>query len=122
MENWNNKWKKILLWVVSYLNILGFVLVGGYFILKGDNDLKKESKKCFITMLPFIAIDALIDMITYFISINGSVSGASNISTFSSIIGIIKIVTFVVMIVLVILEKNSNSLEKTDSNNDDIKG
>lgn len=120
MSNWTNKWKKILLWVASYLSFIGFILVGGCYILKGDDDLKAESKKCFITLLPFIALSALITLINDFMSLSDSVRGASGMVTFSTIVDIIKIITFVVMIILVVFEKKKEPDKKENTNNSEV--
>lgn len=36
------KVKKILVWASAYLNVIAFVLVGGYFMLKDSDEKLKE--------------------------------------------------------------------------------
>ena len=60
-ECWTRNWKKALIWVCGYLSIIAFAVVGGYAIVKSeDAELKQAAKKCFIAVLIFAAIDALL--------------------------------------------------------------
>ena len=46
-EGWTNRWKRLLIWVSGYLSIIAYVIVGGYFMVKSDDeDLKKDCKIC----------------------------------------------------------------------------
>ena len=45
-EGWTTRWKALFVWLCGYLNIVAFALVGGYMIVKSDDEeLKNTSKK-----------------------------------------------------------------------------
>ena len=60
-EGWTNRWKRLLIWVSGYLSIIAYVIVGGYFMVKSDDeDLKKTAKSAFIVTIIFTAISAFL--------------------------------------------------------------
>lgn len=60
------KWKKLLLWVSGYVNPLAFVLVGGYFMLKDeDEEVKYSTKWVFWVSLLFIAVGAFLSFCSH---------------------------------------------------------
>ena len=64
-EVWSKSWKQILIWVSGYVGILAFAVVGGYTIVKSeDKELRRTAKQCFIVTLIFLAIDALLSILT----------------------------------------------------------
>lgn len=66
------KWKKLLVWVAGYANLLTFALVGGYFMLKDeDEEVKYSIKWAFLANLVFLAFTA-------FLSFVSSIGGACN--------------------------------------------
>lgn len=59
MRNLKNNVVKLLLWISGYVNIIVYALVGGYVLLKCDNEeLDKENKKVFLVTAICIAISA----------------------------------------------------------------
>ncbi len=64
MKNiWSMKWKKVLIWFSGYISFLAFALVGGYTLVKSeDEELKKTAKQTFIVVLIFAAISALLSL------------------------------------------------------------
>ncbi len=60
------KWKKLLVWVSAYVGTVVFALVGGYFMLKDDDEkVKKTCKNALITYLVFLAIRAFLSIFSY---------------------------------------------------------
>ena len=46
---WTNRWKKVLIWLSGYLSFIAFAIVGGYTIVKSeDEELKKTTKAAFL--------------------------------------------------------------------------
>ena len=37
-SNWSKKWKKCLIWFSSYISFIAFAIVGGYVIIKNDDE------------------------------------------------------------------------------------
>ena len=56
-EGWSGRWKALLIWASGYLSFIAFAIVGGYVIVKSeDEELKKTAKQVFIITLIFTAI------------------------------------------------------------------
>lgn len=103
-EGWSRRWKALLIWASGYLSFIAYAIVGGYVIVKSDDEeLKDTAKKAFIVTLIFTAI-------SMFFSIYNSI-GALSSSYYSSdayvaygvlqmIVNIAKIVVYVVFALL----------------------
>ena len=88
-EIWSNSWKKVLIWVCGYVGILAFAVAGGYVIVKSeDEELRRTAKQCFIVTLIFLAIDALVSILT-------------NINVFASSIGYLTFLNWVDFLLLI---------------------
>lgn len=62
---WNNRWKKALIWLSGYLSFIAYAIVGGYVIVKSeDQELRKTAKTAFVVTLIFTAIGALQNILT----------------------------------------------------------
>ena len=109
-EGWTNRWKKLLIWVSGYLSIIAFVIVGGYFIIKGeDEELKKTAKLVFIVTIIFTAISAVLALYSSILTLAGAsyTSTAYNIYEWlTSITLIAKIITFATFALLAFFGKN----------------
>ena len=71
-EGWTTRWKALLIWLSGYLSIIAFAVVGGYTIVKSDDEeLKRTVKKAFIVTLIFTAI-------SMFFSLYSSIGGMTN--------------------------------------------
>lgn len=107
---WTKKWKEVLIWFSGYINFIAFALVGGYTIVKSDDeDLKKTTKTAFIVTLIFTAVSALLLIFHYFGSMfNGYYgSGAYDFySIASNITAIAKIVVYAVFIIMALVKKD----------------
>ena len=62
-EGWTTRWKALFVWLCGYLNIVAFALVGGYMIVKSDDEeLKNTSKKVLIVTLIFTAVSMFLSL------------------------------------------------------------
>lgn len=104
MSKWTNNWQKLLMWVAGYVSFIGYILVGGYFIIKGDDDLKAEAKKGLIVSLIFLVLDMLILLINNFTTLS-STSSVEGMIIFGAIVSIAKVATFIVMAALAFFSK-----------------
>lgn len=103
-EGWSRRWKALLIWASGYLSFIAYAIIGGYVIVKSDDEeLKDTAKKAFIVTLIFTAI-------SMFFSIYNSI-GALSSSYYSSgayvaygvlqmLVNIAKIVVYVVFALL----------------------
>ena len=123
-EGWSTRWKALLIWLCGYLSIVAFAVVGGYAIVKSnDEKLKNETKKAFIVTLIFTAITVIF---TIFTNIGGFDSGfyASEAYKFYNILS--KIVTIAEAIVFVVFGAiaffgKSNSQKNTEDTSEEQK-
>ena len=107
---WNNKWKTVLVWLSAYLNFIAFVIVGGYFyIKKEDEDVQKATKNAFVVTLCFTAIGAFLSIFNYIggLTDNYYASSAYNFySVCNAVVGMAKIVVFAVFVILALIKKD----------------
>ena len=118
--NWNNKWKSVLIWLSAYLNFISFVLVGGYFYVKGeDEELQTATKRAFLLTLGFTAIGALLSIFNYIGGLTNNYYASSAYEFYSvtvTIVNIIKILVFATFIILTLVKKDAAaSDDSTDS-------
>ncbi len=64
MTKWTTStWKKFLLWIAGYVNVLALVLIGGYVVLKEDDkEVKKTAKTVCLVYVLFTAISAFLSI------------------------------------------------------------
>ena len=109
--NWNNKWKSVLVWLSAYLNFIAFVVVGGYFYVKKDEDeVQTATKRAFLVTLGFTAINAFLSIFNY-------IGGLANnyyssfayefYSICSTTVGVARIVVFATFIILALIQTQS---------------
>ena len=103
-EVWTKNLKKALIWLSGYLTFVAYAIVGGYTIVKSeDEDLKKEAKKAFIVTLILTAISAFFVIFDQFggMSSNWYGSGAQKFSNICSrIVSIAKIVVYAIFLLI----------------------
>lgn len=59
-------WKKLLVWASAYVNVIVFALVGGYFMLKDDDEeVKRSVKYALLLYLAFTASVAVLNLYSY---------------------------------------------------------
>lgn len=129
-EIWTKKWKKVLIWISGYVNFIAFAIVGGWVIVKSDDkELKRTAKTTFIVTLIFIAIEAILLILS---SIFQQTSGyySSNLYDVMSILSLIetiaKIIVYAIFIIFTFCEdKTSDKIikefKKSDEDKDSIK-
>lgn len=117
--NWSTKWKSVLIWACGYLNFLAFALVGGYCIVKDeDQELKKTVKTAFIVTLIFAAVSAFLSL---FSGIGGMFDGwyGSGAYEFYSVAvtlnSIAKIIVYAIFIVKGVYEAMKPEGEKKEN-------
>lgn len=100
-EGWSQRWKKLLVWACGYLNIVAFVIVGGYFVVKTeDKELKNTVKSAFVVTLIFTALSMLFSLYNHIGGLVDGyyVSGAYDVyDVMSTLVNIAKIIVYVVM-------------------------
>ncbi len=66
MKNLSAKWQKLIIWLTGYVNIVAFILGGGYVFLKTeDKDVKKSAKIALVVVAIFTAIDLVFTFLGY---------------------------------------------------------
>lgn len=133
MKGLKDCYAKVILWLSSYLNVIAFVLTGGYVWLKSDNEnLKKETKKVFIVALVFLCIDAFLSIYYAFMTMGNtySMDAYDFYRVLSKLVVIGKIVTYAVCAILAFVldgrtpayscEADKNCEQKNSSNDSQI--
>ncbi|MBQ3016681.1 MAG: hypothetical protein IJD79_07880 [Clostridia bacterium] len=115
---WNKKWKSVLVWLSAYLSFIAFVLVGGYFYVKGDEEeVQTATKHAFLVTLIFTVISAFFSIFNQIggLTDNYYLSSAYEFySVCTSIVSIAKIIVFAVFIILALVKKD-NCAEKAEA-------
>ena len=114
---WTNRWKKVLIWLSGYLSFIAFAIVGGYTIVKSeDEELKKTTKAAFFVTLLFTAVSALISILSDINALSGYKAGfTAFLSWFSFVITLAEIAVYAVFIVLAIFGgDNPDSSQETE--------
>ncbi|MGM9645461.1 MAG: hypothetical protein ACI3XS_02055 [Eubacteriales bacterium] len=131
-ELWTTKWKKVLIWACGYISFMAFALVGGYVIVKSDDEeLKKTAKLTFIVTLIFTGVFAFFSLFNYFGGMFNGYYGSvmyKIISILTSIVNIVKILTYAFFIVCLLAEtkirafvKNSKDKKENSKKNTEEK-
>ncbi len=111
---WSNKWKNILIWFSAYSGFTAFALVGGYVILKEQNEeLRKNTKVAFVVTLIFAAISAFLSVFYNFMTMSSSYydSGLYDFyNIFSKIVSVGKIVVFAVFVIMELTKKENEKV------------
>lgn len=112
-ELWSKRWKKLLIWVCGYLSIVAYAIVGGYTIVKcDDRELKETSKRAFVVVLIFTALEALSLLFSAINSVGGGMSGF--LSVYHLIVVIGKIVVFACFAILSFFEGKDESEKRSE--------
>ncbi len=110
MTVWTKKWKKLLIWLSGYLSIIAFALVGGYTIVKSDDeDLQKTAKQAFLITAICTAVSALYSVIDYAFRVFQADLSYEFSSAWNSLyyfIALGKIVVFAVFIIIALVKKD----------------
>ncbi len=111
MKNlWTERWKKVFIWFSCYMGFTSFAIVGGYTILKSENEeLKKTTKTAFITCLIFACISAFLSIFSSFAGMSDhyySSAAYDFYSIASSLVSVAKIIVYAVFIILELIKKD----------------
>ena len=121
-EGWSNHWKKLLIWISGYLSIVAFAIVGGYAIVKSnDEELKKTAKKAFIVTVIFTIIAAFLAVYSACMSIADTVSAGAR-DAFTWITSLSIIVEVIVYAVFAIIDfcKKDKKVEVIEEKEDKV--
>ena len=107
-EVWSKKWKEVLIWFSAYISFIAFAIIGGYTIVKSnDNDLKKTAKTAFIVTLIFSAVSAFLLVFHYFASMADGYYGSGAYDFYSiasNLVNICQIVVYAVFIIMALVK------------------
>lgn len=106
---WTRKLINVLIWVSGYLNFVAFVIVGGFAVVKGDDEQKLVAKKVFVITLIFLALNGIMS----FLGSTGAWFGNYYYSSWfydfqvsmTRIINMAETITFATFIILELLKK-----------------
>ncbi len=116
-SKWTNKWKKCLIWFSGYMSIVAFAIVGGYAIVKTDDeDLKKTTKVALIVSLIFAAVSGLLTIFYNFISMSNSYYNSlayDFYNIFTKIVNVAKVVVFAIFIIVELARKEKVETRET---------
>lgn len=99
MKGLSVKWQKLIIWLTGYVNLIAFVIAGGYLFKNTESeDVKRSAKAAFIVEAIFTAIEIV------FLIIRNCVSLAEDYADWlnktSLVIAIINAVVYVVMLIV----------------------
>ncbi len=118
---WSKGWKKCLIWFSSYMSFVAFALVGGYVIVKNeDEELKKTAKTALIVTLIFTAISAVLSVFYNFGSLSNTFFSSTAYDFYdiiSKFLNVAKIVVYAIFVIMSIVKKDDeNQNPPTDEN------
>ena len=112
--NWNKKWKSILVWLSAYLNFIAFVLVGGYFyIKKEDEEVQSATKQAFLVTLIFTAINAFLLLFSNIGGLTNTYYSSSAYKFYSvcvNLVSIAKVVVYATFIIFTLVKKDETAM------------
>ncbi len=118
---WSTKWKKILIWFSAYTSYIAFALVGGYVIVKNeDEELKKTAKVSLVVTLIFAAFSAFLSIFYNFASMSSTYygSGAYDFHDYATkFVNVAKIAVYAIFIIVELVKKENVKKNEYD---DDI--
>lgn len=112
--NWNKKWKSVLVWLSAYLNFIAFVLVGGYFyIKKEDEEVQSATKQAFLVTLIFTAINAFLLLFSNIGGLTNTYYSSSAYKFYSvcvNLVNIAKVVVYATFIIFTLVKKDETAM------------
>lgn len=122
MKDLSARWQKLIIWLTGYLNIVAFVVAGGYFYFKTEREeVKSSAKIALIVTAFFTALDILRLFIQYCYNIAST--SASWLSTTTWVVALIKIIVFVALFIVDMTVGFGNLTKnvKTSANQEEMK-
>ncbi len=109
---WTKKWQKCLIWFSSYISFIAFALVGGYMVVKTDDeDLHKTTKKAFVVCLIFAALNALVTLYSNFAGMSDRYYGSVAYDIYdiaSRLVNVAEIIVYAVLMALDFFKKENS--------------
>lgn len=124
MEKINVSLMRLLLWVSSYLNLLAFVLFGGYVYLKsGREDLRRECRRVTGVIVIFAAAGALLSLLGYLNGLFGYSADMQNVLNFlGNLLSVVRIVTYAVFAIFAVAAPAHFAENPTDDSTEPPQG
>lgn len=122
MKELSVKWQKLIVWLTGFVNIVAFVIAGGYLFKTTEHEeVKRSAKAALIVTAIFTAIEALCLFMAH--CVNLAESATSWINKMNSVIIIVKIIVFAVLLILDLTigsgsAKGANSPEAAEENSE----
>ncbi len=99
MKNLSVKWQKLIVWLTGYLNIIAFVIAGGYLFKNTENDeVRTSAKVALIATAVFTAIEIAYVFIQNCVCL--AREAGSWLNTLGWVISLVKIVVFVILFIV----------------------
>lgn len=99
-EGWSRRWKALLIWASGYISFIAFAIVGGYVIVRSDDEeLKDTVKKAFVVTLIFTVISMFF---TLYSSIGGLSSGYYSSGAYVAY-GVLQLITTIAKIIVYVV-------------------
>lgn len=99
MKGLSVKWQKLIIWLTGFLNIIAFVIAGGYLYKNTEHEeIKNSAKAALIATAVFTAVDIIRAIIQYCIYL--AEASATWLNKTGWVIAIIKTVAFVVLFIV----------------------
>ena len=101
MSKLNSKWQKLIVWLTGYLNIIAFILGGGYIYLKTeDEEVKTSAKTALALVIVFTVIEIFILILSNFINMGDNYNAINGIYNVGLFFKVIKAIAFTTLCVL----------------------
>lgn len=113
-NTWSKKWKQLLIWFSGYFSFTAFAIIGGYTIIKGEDECKQMAKQTFIVTLIFAALSAFFSLYSYCLGLfDVSSPGAYEFANVcSQLVSIARIVVYAVYMIMAFVKKEEPKTEE----------
>ena len=118
MKKLSVKWQKLIVWLTAYLNVIAFVIAGGYFYFNTENkEIRSSTKNALLLVAGFAGLEILRSVIYNTMSLfEANYVALNNVSKVATAIAIIKAIVFVVFFILDVCGHKLIYTEREDSN------
>jgi len=114
---WTKRWREVFVWLSAYLGIVAFAIVGGYVIVKSEDQvLRKRTKTILIVTLLFAAISAFIGIFNNLGNLLDNYYGSNAynfLKVLESLVFIAKTIVYAVFIIRAFI-KNKQEVERQE--------
>ena len=102
MKNLSAVWQKCIIWITAYLNVIAFVIAGGYFYFKSeDEDVRGTAKLALLGFGGFTALELVRSLIYNLLNLfEASYDTLSVMSDIGTVFSILRVLTFVTFFIL----------------------